>query len=140
MMIELEYVSLAVEQVLGKVPLNLIGLRVVLLQVTIQWALAISLDINFAQKGELDIVGALYPFVDLTLFPGLLFAELIAGTCYDLQAFSATVFIHLLQLMIVGMSQVSFRGYIDGNDCTGALAKLLKGKLLCRVDSTNYYI
>ena len=67
-----------VEQVLVKVPLDLI-VRALVLKVLVQVTLVFANDIDLCEEGELDCKLLGDPVLDLLLFPRFLRAKLVTG-------------------------------------------------------------
>ena len=119
---ELDNLTLAVEQVLGKVPGDFtIGrLRS---QVLEDRAGVVPIDIDLAHDWESDLVVLFDPVLDRGLIIRLLRAKLVAREGQDLQAVCLVGVVHLLVLAIVPIGQASLRGYIDDDDGLGSLGE-----------------
>ena len=100
------YVAIFVYEVLEEVPLDLV-IRSLFLQVFIQVADTISLDIDLAEKGELDSELLVDPVFDSLFFPGLLCTKLVAGAGQNPQASRTVGSVHGLVRLIVRLGHSS---------------------------------
>ena len=120
MLIELDDVTLAIDEELGKVPLDL-GIGLSSLNELIERACGVSFDITLAEEREVGAIGAGDEIFDLLLGLGLLSAKLVAWVADDLQASATIRIVHFFVLAIVLVGQASLRGHVDNNDGFGTL-------------------
>ncbi len=128
MFIELDYVTLAIDEELGEVPLDL-GIGLGSTDELIERACGVSLDITLAEKREGGAIGASDEILDLLLGLGLLGAKLVAWVADDLQASATIRIVHFLVLAIVLVGQASLRGDVDDNDGFGTLCQGANGDI-----------
>ena len=119
MSVELDDLTLAIEQVLGEVPSDL-AVRRLCLQILENCTSVLILDIYFAHEWLCELIIGLHPLLDLSLRPRLLRAKLVAGEGQNPQTIALVRIVHLLVLAIVPIRQASLRGHIDHDDglCT----------------------
>ena len=122
MNIEFDKVALSIEQVLGEVPVDLV-LRRLSLQVSVEGADVVTLDILLGEHWECNTVGSADKFRNLRLRPRLLSTKLVAWHADDEETSLPMGFVHLLVRPIVG-SQTSLGRDVDDDD---GLYILLKG-------------
>ena len=126
---ELDDTSLTIKEVLCEVPgdLRVGGL---LLEVSVDSADAITLDVALAEQGEPDCVVLGNPVTDLCLWPRLLSTELVAGVANDCKATCAKLLMHFFVLAVVAVSETSLGGHVDNDDGSGVLTHLAKRDFL----------
>ena len=125
------YVAIFVYKVLEEVPLDLV-IRSLLLQVFVKVADTVSLDIDLAEKGELDSELLVDPVFDFLLFPGLLRTKLVAGAGQNPQASRTVGSVHGLVRLVVRLGHSSLGGNVDNENrlCIGSEFANWDGRLL----------
>ena len=125
------YVAIFVYEVLEEVPLDIV-IRSLFLQVFVQVAGTISLDIDLAEKGELDSELLVDPVFDLLLFPGLLCTKLVAGAGQNPKASRTVGSVHCLVRLVVRLGHSSLGGNVDNENslCIGSEFANWDGRLL----------
>ena len=103
MLVEFDNISLAVKQILGKVPFDF-SLGQGSFQMLVKSACIVPNDINFAQHFESNgSKSCLDPVLNLLLTPRFLFSKLVARVAKDLQATATKRLEHFFILTIVAV-------------------------------------
>ena len=131
--VELDEVTLSVDEVLGKVPGDL-GIGSLSLQVLVDGTGILTLDISLAEEGESNRVVRSDPLVDLLLRPWFLCTELVTGNSEDSESTGLMGGVHLFVLAVVPIRQASLGSNIDHNDGLGTFSKGSNGDILLSVN------
>ena len=118
MRVELDNITLTIDEVLGEVPLDLRVGRLSI-QVLVERADALVFHVRLGQERELDGELRGNPLFDLSLIPGFLRAKLVAGDGENLKSTFTVGTIHLLILTVVLVGETSLGGDVDDDDGFG---------------------
>ena len=118
MRVELDNITLTIDEVLGEVPLDLRVGRLSI-QVLVERADALVFHVRLGQERELGGELRGNPLFDLSLIPGFLRAELVAGDGENLESTFTVGTIHLLILTVVLVGETSLGGDVDDDDGFG---------------------
>ena len=118
MRVELDNITLTIDEVLGEVPLDLRVGRLSI-QVLVERADALVFHVRLGQERELDGELRGNPLFDLSLIPGFLRAKLVAADGENLKSTFTVGTIHLLILTVVLVGETSLGGDVDDDDGFG---------------------
>ena len=119
MVIKSGNISVAINQVFGKIPFNL-RLGRLIFESKIEGVCVVANHVDFAKHGEISLVSFSHPIFDLLLRPRFLFSELVARNRNDGKTSRTVCIVHLLVPAVVRVCYASDRGYVDNHDGLGS--------------------
>jgi len=113
-------VAVAVDEEFGEVPGNIPGfLRFIVVKLAVGTQVLVhimgvgAIHVDLREHGELDTVFASSKSLDFSFCSGLLFRELVAGECENLESCAAELLMDLNHFFVVLVGQTSFGGDVD---------------------------